>query len=79
MAESAANLEIQRDFALTIDGQLVVGDEFMEVIDPATEEVFAIAPAAGREHLEQAVTAARRASGDWRARSFEDRAELIRQ
>ena len=79
MAESAAKLEFQRDFALTIDGQFVAGDEIMEVIDPATEEVFAIAPAAGREHLEQAVAAARRASGDWRARSFEERAELIRQ
>ena len=77
MAESAARMEYQRDFALTIDGRFVVGDEIMEVIDPATEEVFAISPAAGREHLEQAVAAARRASGDWRARSFKERAELI--
>ncbi|MDE0371045.1 MAG: aldehyde dehydrogenase family protein, partial [Rhodospirillales bacterium] len=79
MAESAATLEYQRDFSLTIDGQRVAGDEIMEVIDPATEEVFAIAPAAGRGHLEQAVASARQASGDWRARSFEERAELIRQ
>ena len=79
MAESAARMECQRDFALTIDGRFVAGDEIMEVIDPATEEVFAISPAAGREHLEQAIAAARRASGDWRARSFEARAELIRQ
>ena len=79
MAESAARMEFQRDFALTIDGQFVAGDDIMEVIDPATEEVFAIAPTAGREHLEQAVAAARRASGDWRARTFEERAELIRQ
>ena len=79
MAESAAKLEYRRDFALTINGQFVAGDDFLEVIDPATEEVFAVCPAAGREHLEQAVAAARRASGDWRARTFEQRAELIRQ
>ena len=79
MAEPAARMQYQRDFALTIDGQFVAGDEIMDVIDPATEEVFAIAPAAGREHLEQAVAAARREFGDWRARSFEERAELIRQ
>ena len=79
MAETAARMQYQRDFALTIDGQFVAGDETLDVIDPATEEVFAIAPAAGREHLEQAVVAARRASGAWQARSFEERAELIRQ
>ena len=79
MAESAAELEYSRDFSLTIDGQLVAGDRGMEVIDPATEEVFAMAPAAGREHLEQAVAAARRASHEWRARSFDERAKLVRQ
>ena len=79
MAETAARMQYQRDFALTIDGQFVVGDEFMDVIDPATEKVFAIAPAAGREHLEQAVAAARQAFGDWCARSFGERAEPIRQ
>ena len=79
MAESAAKLQYQRDFALTIDGQFVAGDNFLEVIDPATEEVFAVCPAAGREHLEQAVRAARLAFGDWSARSFEQRADLIKQ
>ena len=79
MAESAAKLEQLRDYALTIDGEFVAGEGIMEVIDPATEEVFACCPAAGREHLEQAVTAARRALGDWSARSFEQRAERIKR
>ncbi len=79
MAERAAKLELLHDFSLSIDGELVSGGALMEVIDPATEDVFAVCPAAGREHLERAVTAARRASGDWSARSYEQRAELIRR
>ena len=79
MAESAAKLEKLRDYALTIDGECVAGEGIMEVIDPATEEVFALCPAAGREHLEQAVAAARRALGDWSARSFKERAEPIKR
>ncbi len=79
MAERAANLELLHDFSLSIDGEPVSGGEIMEVIDPATEEVFAVCPAAGRGHLERAVTAARRALGDWSERSREERAELIRR
>ena len=79
MAERAANLELLHDFSLSIDGELVSAGEIMEVIDPATEAIFAACPAAGREHLDRAVAAARRASGDWSGRSYEERAELIRR
>ena len=79
MAERAANLALLHDFSLSIDGELVSAGETMEVIDPATEAIFAACPAAGREHLDRAVAAARRASGDWRGRSYEERAELIRR
>ena len=79
MAEKAQSLELRDDFALLIDGELVGSEQSLEVINPATEQIFAICPAAGREHLERAVTAARRAFGDWSRMSFEDRAERIRQ
>ena len=52
MAERAANLELLHDFSLSIDGELVSAGEIMEVIDPATEAIFAACPAAGREHLD---------------------------
>ena len=76
---NTANVDQMRDFALSIDGELVGSERVMEVVDPATEEVFAACPAAGREHLERAVTAARRAFDDWSGRSFEQRAECIRR
>ena len=79
MAEKAQSLELRDDFALLIDGELVGSEQSLEVINPATEQIFAICPAAGREHLERAVTAARRAFGDWSRMSFEDRAERIKQ
>lgn len=79
MAEQARNLELRTDFALLIDGELVGNDASIEVIDPATERVFAVCPAAGRQQLEQAVTAARRAFGAWSGLSFEERAEHIRR
>ena len=79
MAEKAHNLELRNDFALLIDGELVGSEHSLEVINPATEQIFASCPAARREHLERAVTAARRAFGDWSRMSFEERAEHIRR
>ena len=79
MAEKARHLELRNDFALLIDGELVGSEQSLEVINPATEEIFATCPAAGNEHLEQAVTAARRAFGNWSRISFAERAEHIRQ
>jgi len=67
------------DFALLIDGELVGGQTGLEVINPATGRVFARCPAAGRGDLDRAVEAARRAFPAWSARTFEERAALIRR
>ena len=56
-----------------------VSHEWLEVINPATGEVFARCPAAGRVELDRAVAAARDAFPAWRARSFEDRRSAIRR
>ncbi len=79
MAESATKLELRNDFSLLIDGELTGSSESLEVIDPATEQVFATCPAAGREQLEKAVAAARRAFGEWSRLPFSERAQLVRE
>jgi acyl-CoA reductase-like NAD-dependent aldehyde dehydrogenase len=70
---------IRSDFFHLIDGELVKSEEALEVINPASEEVFARAPQASRGQLNQAVTAARRAFESWSRTSYEERATLLRQ
>lgn len=50
---------------LLIDGELVDTATHSPVINPATEETFAIAPVAGQEEIDRAVAAAIRAFPDW--------------
>jgi acyl-CoA reductase-like NAD-dependent aldehyde dehydrogenase len=64
---------------MLIDGALVGGSESLEVINPATGQVFARCPAAGRAELDRAVAAARRAAPEWSHKSFEERAQAIRK
>jgi acyl-CoA reductase-like NAD-dependent aldehyde dehydrogenase len=67
------------DFSLLIDGERATSREWLEVINPATGEVFARCPAAGRAELDRAVEAARAAFLEWRGRSFEERRVAIRR
>jgi len=70
---------LRTDFSQLIDGELSGGETALEVINPATGRVFARCPAAGRGDLDRAVEAARRAFPAWSARTFEERAALIRR
>jgi len=75
---SDAPVELQTDFTFLIDGQRVAaGASTLDVINPATGQVFARCPAAGHEELNRAVAAARRAFPAWREQSYADRAERI--
>lgn len=65
-------------FAHLIDGERATSAEWLDVIDPATSEVFARAPSAGPAELDRAVAAARRAAADWRERTFDERRARIR-
>ncbi|HUD50465.1 aldehyde dehydrogenase family protein, partial [Parvibaculum sp.] len=47
------------DFKLLIGGKLVAGDQTMDVVNPATEEVLAKCPRASKAQLDQAVAAAK--------------------
>lgn len=64
-------------FTMTIGGLAVAGAATMPVIDPATEEVFAHAPDCSVEQLDQAVAAARKAFGPWRALSLAQRRDCL--
>ncbi|MGQ3673873.1 aldehyde dehydrogenase family protein [Xanthobacter sp. TB0136] len=65
------------DFKLLIGGQLCEGAGTMEVLNPATEEVLAVAPRASGEQLDAAVAAAKAAFPAWAALPIETRREKI--
>ena len=79
MAKRAENISLRTDFSLLIDGKVESASQSLDVVNPATGQVFARCPAAGRPELDRAVTAARRAFADWRDKSFADRAVSIKR
>jgi len=64
-------------YRLLIDGQLMDSASRLDVVNPATGQVFAHCPAAGATELDSAVEAARRAFSSWKALGFAERARLI--
>ncbi|WP_010627622.1 aldehyde dehydrogenase family protein, partial [Halomonas sp. KM-1] len=67
-----------RNYELLINGDNVPGAAgHFEVIDPATGAPFARCPAGSTEQLDQAVSAARDAFGQWKLSSHEQRCELL--
>jgi acyl-CoA reductase-like NAD-dependent aldehyde dehydrogenase len=79
VAVNAGAARLRTDFKLLIGGELVDGEDALEVINPATGAVFARCPAAGKAQLDHAVVTARRASQAWGSKSFEERAAAIKQ
>lgn len=65
------------NFAHLINGEFVTSDDWLDVINPATGQVFARCPDASRQQLDQAVAAARSAFIDWRETSYAERAALL--
>jgi len=63
-------------YDMTIGGQTVTTDAYTEIRNPAnTDEVVGQAPVGTRDHLDQAIAAARKAFESWRYSSEEARAE----
>lgn len=60
-----------------IDGELVATDATMEVLNPANEEVIGLVPACGKDELDRAVAAARRAFKTWSKTPIEERRKTI--
>lgn len=71
-------MDMFSDFTMTIDGRGVQADNAFAVIDPATEEVVGEAPDAAIEHLNDAVSSARRAQPGWAATPWADRQAALR-
>ena len=61
-----------------INGEMIENGEWIDVINPATEEVFAQVPACGAAELDKAVAAARAAFQTWKKTPIEERREAIR-
>ncbi|HUD90652.1 aldehyde dehydrogenase family protein [Sphingobium sp.] len=65
------------DFKLLLDGALVDGAALLEVINPATASLLAMAPRADSAQVDMAVAAARRASFGWARLSYAERGALL--
>jgi aldehyde dehydrogenase (NAD+) len=61
-----------------INGKMVDNGEWMDVVNPATEEVIGQVVACGETELNEAVSAARAAFKTWKKTSFDERREAIR-
>lgn len=70
-------IDFNGPYTLTIGGKAHPGSGELEVINPASGEVFARCPSAGPAELDAAVAAARAAFPAWRALGFEARAGHI--
>ena len=65
------------EYRLLIDGELVPGDLTMEVVNPANEQVLAMAPRASQAQAEAAIAAAKAAFPGWAAHPIKARRALI--
>lgn len=70
-------MDFTADYTMTIDGAPVAGAGTMAVINPASGEPFAAAPAADAAQLDAAVNAARRAFPGWKATPWAERAAML--
>ncbi|MBL45380.1 MAG: aldehyde dehydrogenase [Sphingomonadaceae bacterium] len=65
------------DYKNLIDGEMVDNGEWLEVLNPANEQVVGRVPACGKDELDRAVAAARRAFKDWKKTSPEERQKVV--
>lgn len=70
---------MRNSFVMTIDGQSVAGEGVIDVVNPATAEVFAQAPDCSPKQLDAAVASARAAFQAWRRTEIEHRQGLLRR
>jgi acyl-CoA reductase-like NAD-dependent aldehyde dehydrogenase len=70
---------LSESFTMTIDGKAVSSHATLDAINPATEKVIAAFPDATRDHLEEAVTAARSAFPGWSRLPVSERQRMVRE
>jgi acyl-CoA reductase-like NAD-dependent aldehyde dehydrogenase len=76
-AGRAARRDDMKSYRLLIGGDLVAGARTMDVVNPATEEPFAVAPRASEAQLEEAIAAAKTAFPAWAAKSMDERRDYL--
>ena len=65
------------DYKNLIDGEMVDNGAWLEVLNPANEQVVGRVPACGKDELDRAVAAARRAFKEWRKTTPEERQKVV--
>ena len=65
------------DYKNLIDGEMVDNGQWLEVLNPANEQVVGRVPACGKDELDRAVAAARRAFKEWKKTPQEDRPNVV--
>jgi len=66
-----------KTYANLIGGKMIMTDNTLDVVNPATEEVIGKVPACGKDELDRAVSAAREAFKTWRKTSPEERQNVV--
>jgi aldehyde dehydrogenase (NAD+) len=67
------------DYKNLIDGEMVDNGEWLDVLNPANEQVVGRVPACGKDELDRAVAAARRAFKSWKKTSQEERQQVVQR
>ncbi|MEM7100928.1 MAG: aldehyde dehydrogenase family protein [Pseudomonadota bacterium] len=62
-----------KEYQNLVDGELITNGQWMDVVNPANEEVIGKVPACGEEELNRAVAGSRRAFKTWSKTSMEER------
>ncbi|HEX7781270.1 MAG TPA: aldehyde dehydrogenase family protein [Sphingobium sp.] len=70
-------IDFFNDYTATINGHAATAKAAIDVINPATEEVVGTAPAANRDQLDEAVSAAKAAFPAWSRRPLAERQALV--
>ena len=77
LAPEEARTFVQGQHRLFIGGERVETGANIDVMNPATGDTLTEVPVAGRDEIDAAVAAARRAFGEYRSRSGSQRAKLL--
>ena len=70
-------MDFNKNYHMTIDGKPVPGETEIEVVNPATGEVFATAPDCSPAQLDAAVESSAKAFTSWKKLSFDERAGYL--
>ena len=68
-----------KNYAFTINGESISTDDTFQVKNPATGELIGTASISNKDHVSQAIAAAKAAQPSWAARSDEDRKSIMNQ